>query len=197
MLNLFLDIETIPNTNISPELMACFDKKKKEEETFEDKAALYAEYGKIVCISLGWDENNHWQSKSFVWSDEALLLAQFSEFLKGKDVALIGHNIKWFDLPFLIKRYWINSIPLPAQLQLKDKKPWEMAIIDTMELWKTTSRDFTSLEVICLALWLPNPKSTTNGAEVYDLYQANNFEAIATYCEWDVKATADVYKRIG
>lgn len=196
MLNLFLDIETIPNTNISPELMACFDKKKKEEETFEDKAALHAEYGKIVCISLGWDENNQWQSKSFVWSDEALLLAQFSDFLKGKNVALIGHNIKWFDLPFLIKRYWINSIPLPAQLQLKDKKPWEMAIIDTIEIWKTTSRDFTSLEVICLALWLPNPKGTTNGAEVYDLYQANNFEAIATYCEWDVKAVAEVYKRV-
>lgn len=179
--------------------MDCFNKRKKEEETFEEKAALHAEYGKVVCISLWYTDvsTGEWKTKSFVWSDEALLLAQFAQLLEWKAITFIGHNIKWFDLPFLTKRYWIHGIPVPPALQFSGKKPREVAVIDTMDLWKTTSRDRVSLEVICLALWLPNPKTSTDGSQVYQLYQANNFDAIASYCEWDVKAVADVYKRIG
>jgi DNA polymerase elongation subunit (family B) len=157
-----------------------------------------AEYGKIVCISVWYeDEQSELKLKSFVWADERDILVHFADMLSDKNIMFVWHNIKWFDLPFLIKRYWINNIVLPKQLHFRDKKPWKVEVIDTMELRSGNGRrEWSALEVITLALWIANPKQNTDGWHLLELYKLWKFDEIAQYCEWDVTATRNVYKRI-
>lgn len=213
----FLDIETVPlaaEFNQLPEnFQHLWDKKTVNQRGdvdadahFEDRGGIMAEFGKIICISIGSidrkNENElHFKLHSFYGEDEKEILAQFGEVLQKrwdkKEVThLCAHNGKEFDIPYICRRMLINRVPLPTPLQLQGKKPWDTPhILDTMELWKFgDNKNFTSLELLAALFGIPTPKDDIDGSQVKKVYyQDKDLKRIATYCEKDVLATAQVF----
>lgn len=212
---LFLDIETVPETehfdSLSEEMQELFAKKtsylRKEEftpEEFYDRAGIWAEFGKIVCISVGYfvnrGEEKEFRVKSYS-GDEFELLTDFKELLdthfSKKNHLLCAHNGKEFDFPYISRRMIIKGIELPSKLNLFGKKPWEIPHIDTMELWKFGDyKHFTSLKLLTNILGIPSPKTDIDGSEVGKVYyEEKNLDRIVQYCERDVVAIAQLLLR--
>ncbi len=213
---LFLDIETVPQfpsfNDLSPRFNALWTKKseslkKNPEETAEsiyNRAGIYAEYGKIVCISVGMvtfrDTQTYFKVKSFANDDEKILLAEFVSMVEksnDKIQTVCGHNIKEFDVPYICRRLLINRLHLPAIFDIAGKKPWEINFIDTMELWKFGDyKSYTSLDLLTAIFDIPTPKDDIDGSQVAKVYyEDGDLDRIATYCEKDVFATAQLLQR--
>ncbi len=214
---LFIDIETVPQypnyADVPDNFKQLWDKKAeyflKEEESPEDiyqRAGIYAEFGKIVCISAGiihWVKGEmHFKVKSFASDDEKQLLTDFAFMLdgfmqKGPQNNLCGHNAKEFDFPFIARRMLINQVTLPQCLDIAGKKPWEVKFLDTMELWKFGDyKHYTSLNLLTQIFDIPTPKDDIDGSMVADVYyNENDLDRIAIYCEKDVLATAQLLLR--
>ena len=211
---LFLDIETVSQQKnydqLNGRMQKLWDKKadllnRDNAETTPaevyDRAAIYAEFGKIVCISVGFFNDQRFRLKSFYGHDEKTLLNDFANMLNryysAPDAQLCAHNGKEFDFPYIARRMLINGIQIPKVLQVAGKKPWETNFIDTMELWKFGDyKSYTSLDLLCAILDIPTPKDDINGSEVGRVYwQENDLERIKTYCQKDVLAIAQLMRR--
>jgi len=210
---LFLDIETVPMSASYKELPEKFvplwDKKagylKKEDgdtpESLFQRAGIYSEFGKVVCISFGMFAAGSFRIKSFYGDDEKLLLYDFAELLESKfsssDFLLCAHNGKEFDFPYLSRRMLINGISLPEILDLAGKKPWEVAHLDTMELWKFGDfKNYTSLETLAAVFNIPTPKDDIDGSQVGKVYwEDKDLERIVNYCQKDVLTIAQLFLR--
>ena len=213
---LFLDIETVPQNKNFDELndsfKALWEKKsqffRKEDQSAADvyqRAGIYAEFGKIVCISVGIISKKNGdfslRLKSYFSDNEKELLGEFNSMLDKldarKEVFLCAHNGKEFDFPFIARRTLINGLALPSALQIAGKKPWEIKHIDTMELWKFGDyKHYTSLALLVNVFGIPSPKDDIDGSQVAEVYwQENNLERIVKYCEKDVIAIAQLYLR--
>lgn len=178
--------------------------KDQTPEAVYSKAGLYAEFGKILCISVGVyhlrQRDLCFRVKSFADSDERMVLTQFADLLQKQPAGLMlcGHNIKVFDLPFICRRMLINGMSLPGQLDLTGKKPWEINHLDTMELWRFGDfRNFTSLDLLATVFGIPSSKDDISGEDIHRVYyEENNLERIRVYCEKDVVTTAQVLRKI-
>ena len=213
---LFLDIETVPEV---ADYAALDDTKKelwehksqyqrKDEftaEAFYDRAGIWAEFGKVICISVGYfhikGDKREFRVTSF-HGDEAKLLKEFKNLLnthfKYPKNLLCAHNGKEFDFPYIARRMIIHRINLPYKLDLFGKKPWEVPHLDTMELWKFGDyKHYTSLKLMANILGIPSPKEDIDGSMVRDVYyEDKDLERIITYCELDVVTTAQVFLRL-
>ena len=214
---LFLDIETVseyPAFSEMPEnLHDLWAKKTKYIQEKEDvspealynRAGIYSEFGKIVCISVGFmvKQGNiwHFRLKSFYGDNEKELLQNFIKLLSksfnGEHQYLCGHNAKEFDFPYIARRSLINGLKLPQQLNIAGKKPWEVKHLDTMELWKFGDyKHYTSLNLLTSIFNIPTPKDDIDGSEVGRVYWIEkNLERIAEYCQKDVLAVAQLFLR--
>ena len=207
---LFLDIETVPQIyqyqdldekgqelfysknrfQVSPE--------KNIEMIYNEKGGILAEFGKIVCISVGMVRDSNTgktiRLKSFAHEDEETLLKQFKKLLEDhyntSYHVICGHNSKEFDIPYICRRMLINRISLPSILNIAGKKPWEVNHLDTLELWKFGDyKAFTSLALLCHVFHIPTPKDDISGADVARVYyEENALDRIRIYCEKDVVA---------
>ncbi len=174
---------------------------KSDEALFIEKAALQAEFGKIVCISFGkvkFDESGDpiAQIVSYTGTEDEIL-HQSLKLINGlskSGIKLIGHNIKRFDVPFICKRAFIKGHEIPQILQVWDKKPWETSLVDTSELWSfgAWQEGFTSLDLLTAVLGVPSPKDDINGSEVHSNFYAGNIEKIREYCQRDVIALIQI-----
>lgn len=209
---LFLDIETVPMVeryDLLPEkFRKLWDRKceflrRQEDDTPESlfkRAGIYAEFGKIVCISVGYQYNQDFRMKSFYGEDELVLLNEFADLLNryfnSRDNLLCAHNGKEFDFPYIARRMLINGIQLPAIINLAGKKPWEVPHLDTMELWKFGDyKSYTSLELLTAVFGIPTPKEDIDGSMVADVYYVEkNLDRIADYCQRDTLAVAQLLK---
>ncbi len=221
---LFLDIESVPIKSSYDELDAeyqkLWDKKSKywikdlDEENvdfsqlFHDKAGIYAEFAKVVCISVGYinakGESNEIRLNSYYGHDEKKVLTDFSDLLdkhfdNPNKYYLCGHNIKEFDIPFLARRMVINGIKLPKMLDIAGKKPWETKhLFDTLEMWKFGDyKNFTSLALLAKVLGIKSPKDDIDGSMVGKVYwEENDIERIKIYCEKDVITVANSFLKL-
>jgi uncharacterized protein YprB with RNaseH-like and TPR domain len=212
---LFLDIETVPEQEyydqLDPDMQQLWEQKtqyqRKEDvsgEDFYERAGIWAEFGKIITISVGYFVNKadirNFRVTSF-WGDEKKILSDFSNLLNthfnGAQHLLCGHNAKEFDIPFIARRMIINGMVLPNKLNLFGKKPWEVPHLDTLELWKFGDyKHFTSLKLLTTVLGVPSPKDDINGSEVARVfYEEKDIDRIITYCEKDVIAVAQIFLR--
>jgi uncharacterized protein YprB with RNaseH-like and TPR domain len=213
---LFLDIETVPETESFSDLDATkqdlWDAKsryqRKEEftaEEFYDRAGIWAEFGKIICISVGYfkmeGESRTFRVTSF-YGDEIKILKDFknlltSHFSSNKHL-LCAHNGKEFDFPYIARRMIIHNIELPYKLNLFGKKPWEVPHLDTLELWKFGDyKTYTSLKLLTNVLGIPSPKDDIDGSEVYRVYyKEKEIDRIIVYCEKDTIAVAQIFLRL-
>jgi len=213
---LFLDIETVPMVANYSELPERFkklwDKKAsylvKENDTPEsifNRAGIYSEFGKIICISVGFireqDDERELRIKSFAGDDEKQLLVEFSDMVRSyfnkPNSLLCGHNGKEFDFPYIARRMLVHGIPIPEVLNTAGKKPWEVRHLDTMELWKFGDyKHFTSLDLLAAIFDIPSPKDDIDGSEVAGVYyEEKNLDRIVEYCEKDVKTLVNIFLR--
>jgi 3'-5' exonuclease len=176
-------------------------------EAFSERAGIYSEFAKIVCISFGSivRQDGIWKMrlKSFADDDERRILRDFSDLLVKmvsvfREVRFCGHNIKEFDIPFICRRMVINGVPLPPALQLSGKKPWEITHLDTMEMWKFgDNKNFTSLSLLAQVLGIPSPKGDIDGSQVGRVYwEDKDLPRISAYCTRDVLTSAKVYLKL-
>jgi uncharacterized protein YprB with RNaseH-like and TPR domain len=213
---LFLDIETVPflpSYNLLPEkYKKHWDKKAKKIKSEEDetenvfqKAGIFAEFGKIICISCGFlktsDKATYFRVKSFYGDNEKEILTGFNNLLASSfnktDNLLCAHNGKEFDYPYISRRTLINGLKLPKILDIAGKKPWEILHLDTMELWKFGDyKSYTSLDLLATIFNIPTPKDDIDGSMVAQIYWFDkDIERIVTYCQKDVLTVAQLYLR--
>lgn len=213
---LFLDIETVPSTStyglLNPAMQNLWDKKSKQfrsaEQTAADvyeRAGIYSEFGKIICISVGLIKEKDpvsFRLKSFYGNDEKLILSDFSEMISKfsknhREALLCAHNGKEFDYPYIARRMIINGLFIPEIIDNAGKKPWEIKLLDTMDLWKFGDyKNYTSLELLTSILGIPTPKDDIDGSMVAGIYYVEkDIERIVRYCEKDVLAIAQVMLR--
>ncbi|WDF53588.1 3'-5' exonuclease [Mucilaginibacter sp. KACC 22063] len=205
-----IDIETVPQhasfDEMPPLMQTLWDKKtqyQRKEETAAEyyrNAGILSEFGKIICISVGiFTTAGGLRVKSFGGHNEKELLIDFAHMLSGvsPNLILCGHNAKEFDFPYICRRMLVNAVPMPIQLQLHGKKPWEIAHLDTMELWKCGDyKNYTSLNLLAAIFNIPTPKDDIDGSMVGHVYWVENqLERICAYCQKDVVATAQLLKR--
>ena len=178
-------------------------------QSYRDRAAIYAEFGKVIVISAGIitnteAENPNLRIKSFYGHNESEVLEAFAGILQKNFYdpnlhILCGHNIREFDIPYLCRRMTIHNIELPHLVNISGKKPWEVkCIADTLELWKFGDhKNFTSLDLLAYTLGIPSPKETMDGSMVGHAYWGENrLEEIKQYCERDVVTVAQVFLRL-
>lgn len=213
---LFLDIETVPEsvryedlTEEKKELWAHKTSYQRKEEytpdEFYNRAGIWAEFGKIICISVGYftfkGDNRNFRVTSF-HGEETRLLKDFKTLLETHfnhpQHLLCAHNGKEFDFPYIARRMIINGITLPGKLNLMGKKPWEVPHLDTMELWRFGDyKHFTSLKLLTNIFNIPSPKDDIDGSMVRDVYyEENNIDKIIIYCEKDTIAVAQVFLKL-
>ncbi|MBW8685091.1 ribonuclease H-like domain-containing protein [Chitinophaga rhizophila] len=215
---LLLDIETTPAVaafNSLPDNMQLLwtDKIAKTlpdsgdaAEAYADRAGIYAEFGKIVCISVGFFcvENGRYQLriKSFSNDDEKVVLNSFLELvnkfhLKFNGFQFAGHNIKEFDIPFICRRSVIHQLSLPLPLQIHGFKPWELPMLDTMQLWRFGDfKNYTSLKLLTAIMGITTPKDDIDGSMVGKVYwEERDLERISSYCQKDVLAVGQLLMR--
>jgi DNA polymerase elongation subunit (family B) len=214
---LFLDIETVPQCEnfdlVDDKFKEFWDKKssyfREDDQSAADvyqRAGIYAEFGKIICISVGIvvskSNTRTFRLKSFFGDNEEALLKEFALMLQSysktnKNLQLCAHNGKEFDFPYIARRMLVHGINLPDILDVAGKKPWEVQFLDTMELWKFGDyKHYTSLNLLTHIFNIPTPKDDIDGsmvAEVY--YQEKNINRIVKYCEKDVLAVAQLFSK--
>ena len=214
---LFFDIETVPIKYDFKDLdergQQLWSKKTRfiqerenlnAEEVYE-KAGIYAEFGKVVCISLGFilqkDGETQIRLKSIANDEEQVLLQEFIDLLNSyytaPDVLFCAHNGKEFDIPFLCRRILINGKKIPNILNVSGKKPWEIKHLDTMELWKFGDfKNYTSLDLLSYVFNIPTPKDDMDGSQVAKVfYEDKDLDRIIHYCEKDVVATIQLFRK--
>ncbi|MCP4552889.1 MAG: 3'-5' exonuclease [Bacteroidetes bacterium] len=208
---LFLDIETVPAYPVYKDVPSQFKKlwdKKAERlrqsdsdtpESIYSRAGIYAEFGKIICISTAFLSKDEFRIKSFFGDEENKILKDFVKLLNdhfnANKYLLCAHNGKEFDFPFLARRILINEIQLPRLLDIAGKKPWEIAHIDTMELWKFGDyKHYTSLELLANIFNVPSPKDDIGGGDVSRVYwKEKDMKRIVHYCQKDVLTVAQLF----
>lgn len=212
---LFLDIETVPEYENFEELdqtmqelfetKTAYKRKEETAENFYGNAGIWAEFGKIVCISVGFlvtkENERQFRIKSFSGEEKELLL-EFKSLLNThfnqNQHLLCAHNGKEFDFPYIARRMLISGIKLPKKLNLFGKKPWEIPYLDTLELWKFGDyKHYTSLKLLTSILKVPSPKDDIDGSQVKDVYYKDkDINRIVTYCEKDVLAIVQIILRL-
>jgi len=215
---LFLDIETVPQNDSFEKAEETYQKLWEEKARFLlqsdddtpssvfERAGIYAEFGKIVCISVGLindkESNRELRIKSYASDDEKELLKEFADMLSkhfnSAEHILCGHNGKEFDFPYIARRMLVNDIRLPKILDTAGKKPWEVNHLDTMQMWKFGDfKNFTSLKLLAFIFKLPTPKDDIDGSQVAGVYwKEKNLQRIVTYCEKDVVTLVQVFLKL-
>ena len=211
---LFLDIETASSTatfsELDPRLQPEWIRKEQlirresvlePGELFFERAGIHAEFGKVICIGVGYfqakkkEKKMLFRSKIVAQDEEKETLLEFKTLLEKKKWVLCAHNGKEFDFPYLCRRMLIQGIPLPEPLQLSGKKPWEIRHLDTMELWRFGDyKHYTRLDLLAAAFGIPSSKETMDGSDVNPTYyREKNVDKIKNYCLRDVVVTAKVF----
>ncbi|TBW27795.1 3'-5' exonuclease [Gramella sp. KN1008] len=213
---LFLDIETVPEfrnySDLSEEKKQLWEEKSKYQrkddysaEEFYERAGIWSEFGKIICISVGFfnfrNGKRNFRLTSFKGEEEKLLrdfTALLEEYFFQPSHLLCAHNGKEFDFPYIARRMLIHNMRLPSKLNLFGKKPWEVPHLDTLELWKFGDfKHYTSLKLLTHVLGIPSPKEDIDGSMVREVYyEKGETDRIVKYCERDVVAIAQVILKL-
>ena len=210
---LFIDIETVPQAkdwnDLDERTQILRDKKTMHqrqelsaEKFYAHHAGILAEFGKIICISCGLVHQGEIRVKSFYGHHEEKILQDFCQLLhenySKSDHLLCAHNGKEFDFPYIARRLIIHQIPIPKLLQIQGKKPWEITLLDTLDLWKFGDyKHYTSLDLLAHILGIESPKDDIDGSQVAQIYyEEKNLDRIKNYCEKDVITLINVFLRM-
>lgn len=221
---LFIDIETVSEypdfeslpdhkkilwslkaTQIRRSLSSGIEQLSTDAEIYNEKAGIFSEFAKVVCISMGFlhfEEGipTEVRIKSLAGDEEARILEDFSRVLINhyndpENSRICGHNIKEFDIPFLCRRMVINEVRFPPLLDISGKKPWQTThILDTMDMWRFGDyKNYTSLQLLAATLGIVSPKDDIDGSMVSKVFWLEeDIERIVKYCQKDVVTVVQI-----
>jgi len=169
-------------------------------EAYIENAGIISTYGRIVCISFGFTDNNGEKKiSSFYGDDEQDIVNSFNNLLKKietKSFNLSGFRINHFDIPWILHKLHKYGIEPANIIYLYDKKPWDMRITDMSDDWKGKFAWAFSFDEMCYELGVQSPKDIINGSDVHKYYWSGRIEDIKTYCEKDVTSSIDTSLKI-
>lgn len=215
---IFIDIETVPQNRdfsyLNEKWQHLFIEKnakiisdnKNFEDFYNERAGILAEFGKIICISIGYlymqEEQLYCKVKNIFGDDEKEILKKFINSVhkfqnKFQSFQFVGHNIKEFDIPYICRRIFVNQLAYPEFLPQHNEKPWDSKNIDTLQWWRFGDyKSYISLDLLANTLNVPTSKTDIRGSDVRDIYyNENNLERIAKYCARDVVVVANIMLR--
>ncbi len=181
-----------------------------DEEVYDKGAALFPEYNRIVCVSIGRKlENNQISTVSFTGDhikgdvdqiEHWIIKSAFAFIAKQlkKGVKYIsGANTNTFDIPLLLKKGFRYGYHIDPKFYFQGSKPWEDANRDVQKEWKGFSslRD-ARLESICYFLNIESPKDKMSGKNVAKYFYKGKIKEIAEYCEKDVVSTIKIFEKL-
>src|ERR1700712_5459527 len=177
------------------------------ESFYPKRAAILAEFGKVICISIGYfkytKDGFKLRIKSFASEDEKILLKDFIDSVGQwhnikREMSFCGHNVKEFDMPYICRRLLVNGMNIPSYLDFQNMKPWETNITDTMHLWKFGDvKNFISLDLLAACLGIESPKDDIDGSMVGVVFwNENDLARIVTYCQKDVITVAQIMLKL-
>lgn len=215
---LFVDIETVPQSAgydcLSDDMRQLWDKKAANIVRYDSsgdnsspadlyrRAGIYAEFGKVVCVSAAFIRDGKLYVKSYTSHIEGEVLSAFAalvdKYFGTAECRLCGHNLKEFDLPYLCRRMIVNGVPIPKVMNLMGRKSWDNPHIDTLDMWKFGDyKHYTSLELLAATMEIPSPKDDIDGSEVAAVYwNDKDLTRIATYCEKDTITVAQLFLKM-
>lgn len=177
------------------------------ELKYQEVAGLYPEYGKIICISIGFIKNGNFQKVSFVGDEHELLAnfqfginAAYDRMQSGGDVYVVGHNVGFFDIPYLVKRMNIMGLLVPPFLHQAFLQPWNKKIIDTATEWRAgnTTGDAT-IDTICEVMGIESPKQgIVDGSKMTAYYYSPDYDVneVVAYCERDIDSVFKLFTKL-
>lgn len=181
------------------EKMNWSDKYSDINEAYLENAGIISTYGRIVCISFGYESNGEKHIRSFYGDDERDIVESFNNLLKKietKSYNLCGFRINYFDVPWLLHKLHKYEIEPANMIYLYDKKPWDLRMVDMSDDWKTKFAWAFSFDEMCYELGVVSPKDIINGSDVHKYYWSGKIEQIKTYCEKDVSSSIDASKKL-
>ena len=168
-------------------------------EAYIENAGIISTYGRIVCISFGYESNGEKHIRSFYGDDERDIVESFNNLLKKietKSYNLCGFRINYFDIPWLLHKLHKYEIEPANMIYLYDKKPWDVRVTDMSDDWKQKFAWAFSFDEMCYELSVASPKDIINGSDVHKYYWSGRVEDIKTYCEKDVSSSIDASKKL-
>ena len=168
-------------------------------EAYIENAGIISTYGRIVCISFGYESNGEKHIRSFYGDDERDIVESFNNLLKKietKSYNLCGFRINYFDIPWLLHKLHKYEIEPANMIYLYDKKPWDLRVVDMSDDWKSRFAWAFSFDELAYELGINSPKESMDGSKVHKYYWSGRIEDIKTYCEKDVEVSIEVSKRI-
>ena len=168
-------------------------------EAYIENAGIISTYGKICCISFGYESNGEKHIRSFYGDDEKDIVDSFNNLLKKieqKSFSLSGFRINHFDIPWVLHKLHKYGIEPASMIYLYDKKPWECRVVDMSDDWKQKFAWAFSFDEMCYELGVQSPKDVMNGSQVHKYYYQGRIEDIKTYCEKDVSSSIDASKKL-
>ena len=206
----FTEFENTPDKDFDQNLLYNIYRKYRTsnaELKYQEVAGLYPEYGKIICISIGFIKNGNFQKVSFVGGEYELLSnfqfginAAYDRMQKGGDVYVVGHNVGFFDIPYLVKRMNIAGLLVPPFLHQAFLQPWNKKIIDTATEWRAgnTTGDAT-IDTICEVMGIESPKhGVVDGSKMTAYYYSNDYDVneVVAYCERDIDSVFNLFTKL-
>ena len=182
------------------EKMNWSDKYKDINEAYLENAGIISTYGRIVCISFGFIDNEGVSKISSYYGDnEEDIVNSFNNLLKKietKNFNLSGFRINHFDIPWVLHKLHKYGIEPANMIYLYDKKPWDLRVVDMSDDWKGKFAWAFSFDEMCYELGVQSPKDIINGSDVHKYYWSGRVEDIKTYCEKDVSSSIEVSKKL-
>jgi len=162
---------------------------EEKKANWRADGALHAERGQVVVI--GWRDGS---VHGYLDGAEPDILTALWDLLE-KEMLVVGFNLHRFDLPFLIRRSWINGVHIPMGTIFRNGRIDENRFVDLLKLWQCGDRqEYISLDMMARSLlgrW-----KTGSGADFRNLWAADR-QAALEYCKADVDLTWDCALRMG
>lgn len=162
--------------------------KASYETDFFERAALRAETGRVVAIGLGRCDDLDGHLVHYIEGvapggelpDEKTLLEWFWEVFVEyveTDCCFCGFNIVGFDVPFLLRRSWLNGVTVPRNVFAPGGRYLNSAaFVDLLHVWQAGDRqNFISLDR--LSQFLDIGQKNGNGADFHKLWETDHLAA--------------------
>ncbi len=215
---LVFDIETVPAVDlrkVPPTIGQAVAKHAERNEWDVSKVMSLSPYlGQVVSLAVGnGDQDPRTQDVTvFVVPPPGAVLSALPSWIRpvsepellrafwtlaGHASCVVSYNGRGFDVPFMLGRSLIHSVPVRVDLM---SSPY--ALRPHLDLYGVVApgggfgRGPASLDVVCWALGFTSPKESMDGSMVAATYAKGDVAQIALYNAGDVRATTAVYQRV-
>ena len=204
--HLALDIETVPAADLSEysetvqeKVQQKIDRVRERNPDFDFNyfAATHGDFGKIICISLGYITGEKIKLKSLYGHDEHAILEEFNKITASIRGVFIHYNGLNFDIPFILQRMAHHNIaPLSDRFTNLRRFSTEYHFDLMMIYYNWDMQKVLPLGVLAELHGIPSPKEDLSGDKVLQAYRNNEWDRIVRYCEFDVATTLNLWNKI-